>query len=114
MAERRLPMWMRVGNVPFVLLIRLYRVTLSPFIGGQCRYEPTCSLYGLDAYRLYGPIRGTRMTIGRILRCHPFVKGGYDPVPIPEVDDADTDQGGSIEARKGHREDESTPSSQTP
>ena len=87
MGERRLPMWMRVGNVPFVGMIMVYRVTLSPLIGGQCRYEPTCSRYGLDAYRLYGPIRGTRMTIGRILRCHPFVKGGYDPVPIPDGDE---------------------------
>lgn len=79
-----LPLWARAGNVPFVLLIGLYRVTLSPFIGGQCRYEPTCSRYGLDAYRLHGPIRGTRMTIARVLRCHPFSKGGYDPVPIPQ------------------------------
>ena len=82
--EHRLGLWARLGNAPFVLLIRVYRVTLSPFIGGQCRYEPTCSRYGLDAYRLYGPIRGTRMTLGRVLRCHPFTKGGYDPVPIPD------------------------------
>ena len=87
MADQQLSVWKRVGNAPCVGLILLYRVTLSPLIGGQCRYEPTCSRYGLDAYRLYGPIRGTRMTIGRILRCHPFVKGGYDPVPIPDGDD---------------------------
>ncbi|MCC5824422.1 MAG: membrane protein insertion efficiency factor YidD [Phycisphaerales bacterium] len=74
----------RLGNIPFVLLIRLYRVTLSPFIGGQCRYEPTCSRYGLEAYRLYGPVRGSLLTLRRILRCHPFVKGGYDPVPLPD------------------------------
>lgn len=74
----------RVGNLPFVLLIRLYRVTLSPLIGGQCRYEPTCSRYGLEAYRLHGPVRGSLLTLRRILRCHPFVKGGYDPVPLPD------------------------------
>lgn len=115
MADRRLAWWKRAGNAPFVVLIRLYRVTLSPFLGGQCRYEPTCSVYALDAYRLYGPIRATRMTIGRILRCHPFVKGGYDPVPIPD-DPADLNAGRSVPhaSRKGHREDESTPSRPTP
>jgi putative membrane protein insertion efficiency factor len=74
----------RACSLPFVLVIWIYRFTLSPIIGGQCRYDPTCSQYGLDAYRLHGPIRGTAMTIGRILRCHPLAKGGYDPVPIPE------------------------------
>ena len=95
MRDGRLSWWKRAGNVPFVLLIRLYRVTLSPFLGRQCRYEPTCSVYALDAYRLYGPVRGTRMTLGRILRCHPFVRGGYDPVPIPDDPDDPADQDGS-------------------
>lgn len=84
MADRRLVLWKRIANLPFIGLILLYRATLSHLIGGQCRYEPTCSRYGLDAYRAYGPVRGTRLTIGRIMRCHPFVKGGYDPVPIPD------------------------------
>jgi putative membrane protein insertion efficiency factor len=74
----------RVCSLPFVAAIWIYRFTLSPIIGGQCRYMPTCSQYGLDAYRLHGPIRGTKLTIGRILRCHPLAKGGYDPVEIPE------------------------------
>ncbi|MDQ7013105.1 MAG: membrane protein insertion efficiency factor YidD [Planctomycetota bacterium] len=73
----------RAGNVPFVLVILLYRVTLSPFLGRQCRFEPTCSRFGLDAYRRFGPLRGTLMTTGRICRCNPFNKGGYDPVPFP-------------------------------
>ena len=68
-------------SLPFELLILLYQVTLSPFIGGQCRYYPTCSHYGLAAYRQHGVFRGTWLTIKRILRCHPFTKGGYDPVP---------------------------------
>jgi len=80
--KSRIGLLSRVGNVPFLLVIYAYRVTLSPFIGGQCRYEPTCSWYGIEAYKQYGPIRGTWMTAGRILRCHPFAKGGYDPVPI--------------------------------
>ena len=67
---------------PFIALIWVYRVTLSPLIGGHCRFEPTCSRYGLDAYRRYGACRGTLLTTRRILRCHPFSAGGYDPVPI--------------------------------
>ncbi|RMH26596.1 MAG: membrane protein insertion efficiency factor YidD [Planctomycetota bacterium] len=70
-------------NLPFVGIILLYRATLSPFIGGHCRFHPTCSRYGLEAYRLHGPVRGSLLTLRRILRCHPFVKGGYDPVPLP-------------------------------
>ncbi len=83
-ARPRLGPFARAGNVPFILLIRLYRVTLSPLIGNQCRYEPTCSRYGLEAYQLHGPVRGSLLTLRRILRCHPFVKGGYDPVPLPD------------------------------
>lgn len=83
-ARPHLGAFARAGNVPFILLIRLYRVTLSPLIGDQCRYEPTCSRYGLEAYQLHGPVRGSLLTLRRILRCHPFVKGGYDPVPLPD------------------------------
>lgn len=74
----------RMGNVPFLLVIRVYRVVLSPVMGGQCRFEPTCSRFSAEAYRLYGPVIGTRMTIGRICRCHPWNKGGFDPVRIPD------------------------------
>jgi len=76
----------RAINTPFIAIIRLYRVTLSPIVGRQCRYHPTCSAYGLEAFRLHGPIRGLALTCRRILRCHPFVKGGYDPVPIPDTE----------------------------
>ncbi|HYE60934.1 MAG TPA: membrane protein insertion efficiency factor YidD [Phycisphaerales bacterium] len=70
-----------VWSIPFELLIRLYQITLSRFLGGQCRYWPTCSHYGLKAYRSHGVVRGTWLTARRVLRCHPFAKGGYDPVP---------------------------------
>jgi putative membrane protein insertion efficiency factor len=70
-------------NLPFVAVIWAYRYTLSPIVGGQCRYEPTCSRYGLEAYRLHGPVRGTWLTARRIVRCNPFVRGGIDPVPPP-------------------------------
>ena len=61
--------------------IRLYRKTLSPFIGQQCRFEPTCSHYGEEAIEKHGALRGSILTVWRILRCGPWCKGGYDPVP---------------------------------
>lgn len=74
----------RFLNLPFIALIKLYQITLSPLVGRGCRFHPTCSNYGLDAFRLYGPLRATWMTTMRICRCHPFNRGGYDPVPYPD------------------------------
>ena len=64
-------------------LIRLYRVTLSGWLGGQCRFYPTCSRYAEDAIRLHGAVRGMLMTAWRIARCGPFTRGGVDRVPAP-------------------------------
>lgn len=61
--------------------IRLYRKTLSPLIGQQCRFEPSCSHYGEEAIEKHGALRGSLLTVWRILRCGPWSKGGYDPVP---------------------------------
>ena len=77
---RRTPAWSWV-NAPAILLILLYRVTLSPFIGGQCRYMPTCSRYALEAYRTRDPFRATWLVVRRLGRCHPWGGSGYDPVP---------------------------------
>ena len=67
---------------PFMALIWGYRYTLGPLLGGHCRFLPTCSEYGLEAYRVHGPIRGTFLTIRRISRCHPWGGHGFDPVPL--------------------------------
>ena len=64
-------------------LIRVYRVTLSGWLGGQCRFYPTCSHYAEDAIRMHGAIRGTLMAAWRIARCGPFTRGGVDHVPTP-------------------------------
>jgi putative membrane protein insertion efficiency factor len=66
----------------FVLaLIRLYQSTLAHVLGGACRYYPSCSHYTYEAVERYGWAKGSWMGFTRILRCHPFAKGGYDPVP---------------------------------
>lgn len=66
---------------PFILLIRVYQWTLSPWIGRGCRYTPTCSRYGIEALRKYGVFKGSYLTAKRILSCHPWGGHGYDPVP---------------------------------
>jgi putative membrane protein insertion efficiency factor len=62
-------------------LIRLYQILLSPLFAGSCRYYPSCSQYTYEAVTRYGWFRGSWMGMKRIGRCHPFAKGGYDPVP---------------------------------
>lgn len=65
----------------FIGLIRGYQKVISPLFPPSCRYYPTCSNYSVQAIQKHGAIKGSLMGISRILRCHPFVKGGYDPVP---------------------------------
>jgi putative membrane protein insertion efficiency factor len=62
-------------------MIRAYQVLLSPFLGQRCRFEPSCSAYAIQAIRRHGSGRGSWLAIKRIVRCHPFCDGGYDPVP---------------------------------
>ncbi|MCC7667322.1 membrane protein insertion efficiency factor YidD [Liquorilactobacillus satsumensis] len=64
-----------------LLLIRMYQRGISPFFPPSCRYYPTCSNYMLQAIQKHGAAKGFLMGFSRILRCHPFVRGGYDPVP---------------------------------
>ena len=65
------------------LPIRAYRVIFSPIVGHNCRFQPTCSAYGLEALAKHGGIKGGYLTIKRILRCHPMGGAGLDPVPDP-------------------------------
>jgi len=62
-------------------VVRGYRLLLSPWLGSVCRFEPTCSAYSLRALELHGARMGTYLTLGRLLRCHPWCDGGHDPVP---------------------------------
>ncbi len=65
-----------------IFLIRTYQVTISPrFSHGSCRYTPTCSQYMLEAIEIHGVFKGCLLGIWRIMRCNPFSKGGWDPVP---------------------------------
>lgn len=61
--------------------LRLYKTFFSPFLPSACRFEPTCSVYTMQAVEKYGVIRGTWLGLKRILRCQPFCKGGDDPIP---------------------------------
>lgn len=65
------------------LPVRAYRLVLSPWLGMHCRYQPTCSVYALEALEKHGAVRGSWLAVRRILRCHPGAGSGYDPVPEP-------------------------------
>jgi len=65
---------------PLILLLYLYRLTLSPILGNQCRFYPTCSHYAEQALRKHGALKGSSLAVQRLLRCHPWHDGGYDPV----------------------------------
>jgi hypothetical protein len=66
----------------FSFPIHAYRMIISPLIGKNCRFEPTCSTYALESLKIHGVIKGSLLTMIRLLKCHPFSKSsGYDPVP---------------------------------
>lgn len=69
-----------VGGI-FIVFIRFYQIFISPILPSRCRYTPTCSRYGLEAIKKYGPFKGGWLTIKRILRCNPWGGCGHDPVP---------------------------------
>lgn len=64
-----------------MVVIRAYQMLISPLLGAHCRFEPSCSVFCHDAIAAHGPIKGTRLGLRRLLRCHPWGDHGYDPVP---------------------------------
>lgn len=66
---------------PFLWLIRGYQLAISPMLGPRCRFYPSCSCYAYTAVERFGVIRGSWLAVRRLLRCHPFTPGGFDPVP---------------------------------
>ena len=64
-----------------IALVRFYRRNISPLSAPRCRFFPTCSAYALEAIEKYGAAKGSFLALRRILKCHPFHKGGHDPVP---------------------------------
>ena len=81
LALYRLPQKLLVG------LVKGYRLLLSPWLGSSCRFEPTCSAYSLQALQQHGAAKGSYLTLYRLVRCHPWCHGGYDPVPSSQAGD---------------------------
>jgi putative membrane protein insertion efficiency factor len=76
--------WLRSG---ILTMLRIYKRFLSPLLPAACRFEPTCSEYAADAVELHGVLKGSWLTLRRLVRCQPFCRGGFDPVPVaPEFD----------------------------
>jgi len=75
-------LWATLVGLPswsLILLVKVYQLTLSPVLGQHCRFYPSCSNYFVGAVKKYGAVRGTWRGVGRLLRCHPFHPGGFDP-----------------------------------
>jgi uncharacterized protein len=68
-----------------VTLVRAYQLLLSPFVGGACRFEPSCSAYAVESIERHGLLRGSWLAARRLSRCHPFAAPGFDPVPPREA-----------------------------
>lgn len=67
-------------SLPFIFLVKLYQLFLSPWLPQSCRYTPTCSQYSIEAFKKYGPLKGLWLSIKRISSCHPWGGSGYDPI----------------------------------
>lgn len=80
----------RLLSRPLMGLVRLYRLAISPWLGLNCRYQPTCSEYAIEALRVHGAFKGTWLAARRIGGCHPWGGSGYDPVPGTGQEDDDT------------------------
>ena len=76
----------KVATFPLLILIRGYQFVISPLLGSNCRFMPTCSEYAMESLRSYGLIKGSYLTIKRIGKCHPWGGHGYDPIPTKKVE----------------------------
>lgn len=74
----------KIIRFPFVFLVRLYQVMISPYTPASCRYQPTCSHYTIEALEKHGLLKGGKLALKRIFSCHPWGGNGYDPVPEVE------------------------------
>jgi len=72
---------------PLIQIVRLYRLAISPWLGANCRFDPTCSSYAIEALQTHGLFKGAWLAAKRIGRCHPWGGSGYDPVPKNNRDD---------------------------
>ncbi len=70
-----------------LMAVRTYQLLLGPFTGGACRFEPSCSVYAMQAIELHGAARGAWLAVRRLARCHPLSRAGFDPVPRTLADD---------------------------
>lgn len=86
---------------PILGLVWLYRLAISPWLGNNCRYEPSCSEYAMDALRVHGAFRGSWLAAKRVGRCHPWGGFGYDPVPEKQEDRVEPV--GGLPPRKGDK-----------
>ena len=75
----------KVITFPLIIVIRIYQLIVSPLLGSNCRFMPTCSEYALETLKSYGLIKGVFLTIKRISKCHPWGGHGYDPIPTKEA-----------------------------
>jgi putative membrane protein insertion efficiency factor len=76
----------KVATFPLLILIRGYQLIISPLLGSNCRFMPTCSEYAMESLRSHGLIKGSYLTIKRIGKCHPWGSHGYDPIPTKKVE----------------------------
>ena len=80
----------RAMSWPLIGLVKLYRLAISPWLGMNCRFQPTCSEYAIEALQKHGVFKGTWLAAKRIGRCHPWGGSGYDPVPGNQPNDDDS------------------------
>lgn len=71
----------RIVTLVLIFMVRAYQFTVRPLLAGACRYHPHCSEYFIEAVTRHGPLRGGYLGVRRIFRCHPWARGGFDPVP---------------------------------